>query len=449
MAKILEANEIDVSPTKEFFVDMITRDIPLEQAILDLVDNSVDGANRFKKEKGFELGSYIVAIEINADRFYLRDNCGGFDRDTAQHYAFRFGRDPKRPRNSHSIGQFGIGMKRALFKFGEEFSVRSATKKESWAVDVDVTEWKKLTSDWTFPLEDELPSDTLLADTAGTEIVVSELHEEVSSRFSTTVFISTIETAIRTNHREFIAAGLRISLNGRFLVATSLNLSMEGDLKPGVDELKFTKRGDLVTARIVVGVGPSSPKGAGWYVVCNGRVVLEADRSKKTGWGAFEDERTEIIIPRFHNQFARFRGIVWFDSEDAARVPWNTMKTDVDQENQVWQKTLARMLEMMRPVINFLNELDTDIDEHTLEGSALYRYVSRATLVSGDALRGKQEFSSPKANKLVSPKDRPIKVQYARPLRDIEFLQNVLDVDSASAVGQRTFDLTLRKQKGK
>lgn len=31
-------------PTKAFFVRMITRDISLEDCILDLIDNSVDGA---------------------------------------------------------------------------------------------------------------------------------------------------------------------------------------------------------------------------------------------------------------------------------------------------------------------------------------------------------------------------------------------------------------------
>ena len=31
-------------PTKQFFVSMLTRDIRLEDAILDLVDNCLDGA---------------------------------------------------------------------------------------------------------------------------------------------------------------------------------------------------------------------------------------------------------------------------------------------------------------------------------------------------------------------------------------------------------------------
>jgi hypothetical protein len=44
MTDAIEKQLISAEPTKSFFVDMLTRDIALEQAILDLVDNSVDGA---------------------------------------------------------------------------------------------------------------------------------------------------------------------------------------------------------------------------------------------------------------------------------------------------------------------------------------------------------------------------------------------------------------------
>ena len=44
MLKKLES--ISASPTKNFFVEMLTRDIDLEDAILDLLDNCVDGVQR-------------------------------------------------------------------------------------------------------------------------------------------------------------------------------------------------------------------------------------------------------------------------------------------------------------------------------------------------------------------------------------------------------------------
>ncbi len=70
--KNAEEDLIDAHPTKEFFVDMITIDIPLEQAVLDLVDNSIDAANRTRKEPGFSLGAYSIHIEVSQTRFEMR-----------------------------------------------------------------------------------------------------------------------------------------------------------------------------------------------------------------------------------------------------------------------------------------------------------------------------------------------------------------------------------------
>jgi hypothetical protein len=39
---------VNASPVKSFFVHMLTRDIGLEEAILDLLDNCVDGILRSK-----------------------------------------------------------------------------------------------------------------------------------------------------------------------------------------------------------------------------------------------------------------------------------------------------------------------------------------------------------------------------------------------------------------
>ena len=41
-------NNVDATPVKSFFVEMLTRDIDLVDAILDLLDNCVDGILRQK-----------------------------------------------------------------------------------------------------------------------------------------------------------------------------------------------------------------------------------------------------------------------------------------------------------------------------------------------------------------------------------------------------------------
>lgn len=438
-----EKTHINAEPTKAFFVDMLTRDIPLEQAVLDLVDNSVDGAKSLTNAGELPFDGRKIEIEFSKDKFRIWDNCGGFDSTSAAEYAFRFGRPTGIPRATHSIGQFGVGMKRALFKFGNRFKVRSSTTNDSWEIDVDVPTWEA-EEGWVFPWGQFTPNDCISPENPGTEIIVSNLRPEVSWKFSTSIFQNSIIGLIKSKHRQFIASGLSIRVNGTHLDASSLYLLMTQDSKfrPGVDELVFEEAGMApVKVRIIVGIGPSAPREAGWYVVCNGRVVLEADRRNVTGWGLIEESSNSIAIPSFHNQFARFRGVVTFDSDDSSRVPWNTTKTDVDQDGPIWQKTFSRMTEMMRPVISFLNELDSDIDEHTKEHSPLLQYVSGAMPVKHDALpTHKTAFAAP-ARGSITARIRTVKIQYSRPVESVNSLMKELGVASAKAVGERTFDM--------
>jgi hypothetical protein len=440
--------QINAEPTKAFFVDMLTRDIALEQAILDLVDNSVDGAKALKADGDRPFEERKVNIVFDRDKFRIWDNCGGFDKKTAREYAFRFGRPSGSPRTPHSIGQFGVGMKRALFKFGAHFLVRSSTSTESWAVEVEVPDWE-LEGGWHFPWATFEEDDEISLTNPGTEILVTSLRPEVGRRFETRLFENSILTLIKSKHRQFISEGLTITVNGKHIDATSLYLLVKDQqFRPGTDELIFEAAGaESVKVRIVVGVGQSSPREAGWYVVCNGRVVLEADRSNLTGWGLIEDQSDSLVMPSYHNQFARFRGIVSFDSNDSSRVPWNTTKTDVDRDNQIWQQTFRRMTEMMRPVISFLNELDSDIDEYTRADSPLLDFVSKAEQVKLENLPTRAEFIAP-ARGSISKEIKVIKVQYSRPVDQVDFLMKELSLGSAKAVGERTFDLTYKKMGG-
>lgn len=43
----MEHNTINGNPTKKFFIEMITRDISIEDAIIDLLDNSIHIFYRF------------------------------------------------------------------------------------------------------------------------------------------------------------------------------------------------------------------------------------------------------------------------------------------------------------------------------------------------------------------------------------------------------------------
>src|SRR3954449_3928593 len=80
---------IEASPTKDFFISMLVKDIELIPAISDLVDNAVDGARRENRDS---FDGYSVRIDLDTAQFRIADNCGGIPVDIAQKYAFRFGR---------------------------------------------------------------------------------------------------------------------------------------------------------------------------------------------------------------------------------------------------------------------------------------------------------------------------------------------------------------------
>ena len=66
----METKMIKANPTREFFVNMLVRDILLKQAIIELIDNSIDGARTIKKNNDFDGLEIIVNFDENS--FYFK-----------------------------------------------------------------------------------------------------------------------------------------------------------------------------------------------------------------------------------------------------------------------------------------------------------------------------------------------------------------------------------------
>ena len=75
MANGSDKLSIDATPTKELFVEMLTRDVALIPAIIDLADNCTDGARRLRKDEKWQ--AFEIDIAISPDQFAIKDNCGG------------------------------------------------------------------------------------------------------------------------------------------------------------------------------------------------------------------------------------------------------------------------------------------------------------------------------------------------------------------------------------
>ena len=122
---------------------MLTRDIALIDSIMDLIDNCIDGVHRqLKKEKSkkdqYIYKGYHAEITLNEKEFTLKDNCGGIPLEVAKHYAFRMGRSEEYhdDDNLETLGMYGIGMKRAIFKIGLKADVTTWHEKNIYKVTI-------------------------------------------------------------------------------------------------------------------------------------------------------------------------------------------------------------------------------------------------------------------------------------------------------------------------
>src|SRR5438445_10561616 len=125
-------------PRKHFFLEMFTRDISLEDCILDLIDNSIDGLIR---TRGIDIGASLlkngsenlpksgsrpkIEIRYSNEEFEILDFCGGITRGHALKDVFNFGH--AEGETGGALGVYGIGLKRAIFKIGNHFEMQSRT----------------------------------------------------------------------------------------------------------------------------------------------------------------------------------------------------------------------------------------------------------------------------------------------------------------------------------
>lgn len=432
-------DKIDARPSKQLFIEMLTRDVLLIPAILDVADNCIDGARRLKGDNASFKGLW-VKIEINKDFFKISDNCGGIEVDIARKYAFRFGRDPKAPSQKRSIGKFGVGLKRAIFKMGSAFSIDSTSPTSSFSMSVDVIDWAKK-DDWDFAFSKRRENEKNKVPDTGTILKIEPLHREIAASFNIPTFESELANELMGKLQEALRRGLSISVNSTVIHADIEKVIGDTQLAPAELKRKFTAAGTKpVDVKLLCGLGESDdPSAAGWHVYCNGRLVLQGDKSNITGW---DSELNGISIPGFHAQYNRFRGYAYFDSEDAGMLPWNTSKTAINADSVIYQAVRLDMIRLMRPLIDFCNQVKTERDQiDDGKPGPLLKLIQSASFTSVTSVKTREVFSIPKVVR-TAVKTGPAlqKIQYDRPLKQIDAVKRMLKAQSYKEVGEKTFD---------
>lgn len=457
---------VKASPAKRFFVEMLTRDIELGDAILDLLDNCVDGAIRTINGKNVSpdrpYDGFWAKVTLTEDGFTIEDNCGGIDQDLAANYAFRMGRqDIERDKDIPTVGMYGIGMKRAMFKMGYKSEVVSRVSRDDGFVVRIPRDWMEDDSKWDLELETEG------VDIAqeGTRISVQELKEGVSRQFSDdTGFVKTLRDSVSAYYGYIIAKGFDVKINNEAVQPIRVNFLSDKRGLSGEEALApfaFRASVDGVDVSVTVGLyaplgnneddDPAAPRPsadkAGWTIICNDRVVLYADRTRVTGWG-------DANVPAYHPQFVSIAGVVIFNSKDAKKLPVTTTKRGIEGNSELYLSVKNVMRDGLKQFTDFTNKWKSPSEER----AAAMRGATSAYLAQdiGDQVDGQQWKNNPGElkgqlfkPKLPKPKDiDPVRsIQFSRQLKEINEVKEYFDdmAMSNSQVGTKCFEYVLQR----
>ncbi|ASP33680.1 ATP-binding protein [Labrenzia sp. VG12] len=357
---------IEAGPSKRFFVEMLPRDISLEHAVLDLIDNSLDGAIRQRIDKirlnhPAPYQDLFCELSFSADSFEIKDNCGGIPADRIE-AALKLGRDdPSIDNDKPTIGMYGIGMKRSIFKIGADSTVISRSTSATTRVHYDRAWMDPGNPSWTLDLDETAP----VRDGHGVTIVANELWPNISRTFSSKSFFDDLVRTISRYYAYVIEKGFSIIVNGKRIPALPIEFRFD---ERNVSPFYYEATSGDVSVRVIVGLFRKLTKEdereeaitsndgletgglrAGITVVCNDRVIKYADTSAVTGWGMG-------AVPRYHPQFRSIAGIIIFESDDARTLPVSTTKGALDLDDGTYVVGLNAVMEGIKIFTDYTNK---------------------------------------------------------------------------------------------
>ncbi|QBO59353.1 ATP-binding protein [Chryseobacterium salivictor] len=434
-------NTVSADPAKGFFVSMLIKDITLRDAIGDLVDNSVD-AIKTRADNPNDLKGFEIDIKLGKTYFSIEDNGYGMEAEVARTTAFNFGKSENHNLIDNSIGQFGIGMKRAFFKIGNKIQVKSTSPKSKFEIDIDVQEWLKDKETWQYSFkEDTLQEDIKNPPSkTGFRVKISELSNDSELSFNDKTFEDQLIKEIQYEHMLNINKGLVIKINDFILKTTPIDLVFDENVKPSFWE----KLEENQSVRILAGISTKDDEDGGWYIFCNDRLIIAKNKTDETVWTGSKGDG----VPLWHAQYHRFRGYVFFEAKDSALLPWNTTKTGMDLDSPYYKEVRRNMIIMTRQVMDLLDKLKTEKEkDNPSEEQTLNKAIEKSLenpISVVEALKQTHSLSNKFTYpvKLFNPprKSKMTNISYQVPTERFNQVKEDINASTSKEVGLHTFN---------
>jgi len=323
--------EIDATPDKRMLYS-ITRDIDIETAILELVDNAIDNSYANKTAR------LRVDVEITQDQIKIKDNSGGINENDLKLLLQPGG--TTRFQTDGLFGIFGMGAKRAIFAISSDITIKSRIRgndgyeihiPEDW---ISNKSWKLKASK-----NNEIEEGT-------TEIILKSLSQKPLNEE-----LVELKNLLGETYARIIDENRKIFFNDiEIRPILKINWAAAESYPP--KRFKFSipyKNSELKVALTIGFTAESSQIGNyGFDLVSNGRLVKKYIHDSRLG---FETN----LLGKPHTYLSWFKGIIEIDGP-ARLMPWDSMKHDLDIKIPIYRDLLRFIVKASKPYIKFLRK---------------------------------------------------------------------------------------------
>ena len=339
---------IEIIPKKRV-LQSIARDINLNMAILELIDNSIDAWKR--NNTGNKL---VIAIKVTKgdkdngklSQLDYEDNAGGIPVKKITEL-FTLG-DTGASQYEKSIGEFGVGLKRALFSLSKEFIIESkAPQEDGFTCKVDVSSFLK-DPEWKleYSVGSSAPLEKSIIRFLGLNYEIGDKTERDFRKVIAETYSHTI-----SNNGEIFVNNTEVTFH-KFDEWTEFAENYS-EYSPKRVQSKVEVEGKKVEVDITVGLMKTfhTTGEYGFYIYCNDRLAVKDGKEEQLGFNG-----KEFTYP--HNRISRFRCEVRLNGPRSL-VPWNSTKSGINYNLPLMSVLLPGLKKLAKPYLNFSNRLST------------------------------------------------------------------------------------------
>ncbi len=331
---------INITPKKKLLRSMAT-DLDFRMALFEIIDNSIDA---WKKNRT----NTKLMIHIYADREHgtltYQDNAGGVEENNIAEL-FTLGDNGKK-NSQETIGEFGVGLKRALFFMAKRFVLESkALGEDGFRINLDVDRYF---DDENWEMAYSLKTDL---DEGSTRITFSAINFNMSEKVERDLRKSIAETYAYTltNSGEIFINNTPVTFykfEAWAKFEDPYNMYSPKNLR-----FKIDSGGMSANVSVKVGLMETSAQTGdyGFYIYCNDRLAIRAGKTPELG---FNDN--EFHYP--HARLARFRCEIFINGPGNL-MPWNSTKSGLNFDNPLLKEILPAIKKLSYPYLRFSSKI--------------------------------------------------------------------------------------------